>query len=83
MCKSTWTHFSGFKGWVNPFAKVTGCLSVCLSVPKDLANRWTEMVLLYNVFFIILGRFITILEEGSPKRNQPKERNTKKKLSSR
>ena len=24
------------------------CLSVCLSVPKDLANRWTNIVLLYN-----------------------------------
>ena len=24
-------------------------LSVCLSVPKDIANQWTEMVLLYKV----------------------------------
>ena len=24
-------------------------LSECLSVPKDLANRWTEMGLLYSV----------------------------------
>ncbi len=32
-----------------PFNKITGCLSVCLFVPKDLANRWTYMVLLYRV----------------------------------
>ena len=24
-------------------------MSVCLFVPKDLANRWTDMVLLYMV----------------------------------
>ena len=29
--------------------KVTGCLSVCLSVPKDFANLLTDMVLLYYV----------------------------------
>ena len=28
---------------------VIGCLCVCVSVPKDLANHWTNMVLLYNV----------------------------------
>ena len=36
-----------------PFNKVKGCLCmcVCLSVPKDLANHWTDMVILYSVAF--------------------------------
>ena len=32
-----------------PYTKVTGCLYVCVSVPKDLANRWTDRVLLNRV----------------------------------
>ena len=32
-----------------PYNKVKGCLFVCLSVPKDLANRWTDRVLLNRV----------------------------------
>ena len=32
---------------INPYNKVKGCLSV----QKDLINRWTEMVLLYIVTF--------------------------------
>ena len=28
----------------NPYIKVRGCLSVCLSVAKDLANHWTDMI---------------------------------------
>jgi hypothetical protein len=31
-----------------PYDKVTGSLSVCLSVLKDLANRSTYMVLYYD-----------------------------------
>ena len=32
----------------NPYIKVTARLSVCVScVPMDLANHWTDMVLLY------------------------------------
>ena len=31
------------------YNKVTGCLSVCLFVPKDLVNRGTDMVLLNRV----------------------------------
>ena len=34
-----------------PYNKVTECLFVCLSVPKDLANRWTDRVLLNKVAF--------------------------------
>ena len=29
--------------------KVTGCVSVCLCVPKDLPNHQTDIVILYNV----------------------------------
>ena len=42
-----------------PYNKVKGCLTV---LPKDLANRWIDMVLLYMV---VLGRFIAILGEGT------------------
>ena len=53
--------------WVfkNPYNKVTGCLSVCMFVPKDLANRWTDRILLNMVashrssqegFQLFLGR---------------------------
>ena len=42
------------------------CLSVCLFVTNDLANRRTERVLLYSVAsHIILGRFISILGKAS------------------
>ena len=41
----------------NPYIKVTGCVSVCLFVLNDLANRCTDMIL--------LGRFKTILGEGT------------------
>ena len=34
--------------WIS-YKKVTVRLSVCLFEPKDLANRWTNMVLLYRV----------------------------------
>ena len=34
---------------INPYTKVTECLSVCVFVPKDLANRLTDRVLLYRV----------------------------------
>ena len=37
----------------NPYTKVTGCLCVCvfvcLFVPKDLANNWTDRVLRIRV----------------------------------
>ena len=37
----------------HPYTKVTGCLcvcgSMCLFVPKDLPNRWTDGVLLNRV----------------------------------
>ena len=33
----------------NPYIKLTGSVSVCVCVPKDLANYSTNMVLLYNV----------------------------------
>ena len=33
----------------NPYIKVTGCLFVCVSVPKDIANRRTDRVLLNRV----------------------------------
>ena len=32
-----------------PYKKVTGSVYVCLSVPKDLYNHLTDMVLLYSV----------------------------------
>ena len=28
--------------------RITVCLFVCLSVPKDLCNRWIDMVLLFR-----------------------------------
>ena len=31
------------------FVCVSVCVCVCVCVPKDLANRWTDRVLLYNV----------------------------------
>ena len=34
---------------INSFIKVIGTLSVCVSVPKNFANRSTDMVLLYRV----------------------------------
>ena len=30
------------------YVQVIGCLSMCVCVQKDLANHWTDMVLLYN-----------------------------------
>ena len=50
---------------------------MCLFVPKDLANRWTDMILLYRVASQVLGRFITILGEGTtilPRENSPKKK---------
>ena len=32
---------------LNYYIQVTGCMSVCVYVPKDLINRLTDMVLLY------------------------------------
>ena len=34
-----------------PYVKVTGSVSVCLCVPKDLGNRCNDMVLLNIVVF--------------------------------
>ena len=43
-------NVSDYKIISNPYTKVTGYLSVCLYVlPKDLANRSTDIVLLYRV----------------------------------
>ena len=36
-------------GVIYPYTKVTGCLFVCVFVPKDLANRCTDRVLLIRV----------------------------------
>ena len=38
---------------------VAVCL--CVSILKDIANRYTEMVLLYNVASYVSSEFITIL----------------------
>ena len=38
-----------FLCFVYPYLKVTG--SVCVCLPKDLANLWTEMALLYNIAY--------------------------------
>ncbi len=38
------------------------CLSVCLFVPKDLANRWIDRVLLNRVASL---RSLTILGDGT------------------
>ena len=40
---------------------------ICLSVPKDLANLWTDMVLLYSVISPVQRRFIAILETLPPR----------------
>ena len=46
----------------NPYNKVIGSLSV----PKDLANRQTEMVLLYSVAsHKVLGTFIAVFGVGN------------------
>ena len=37
------------QGYRYPYNKVTGCLSVRLYVPKDHANRLTDIVILYWV----------------------------------
>ena len=45
-----------------PYINLTEFPCVCVSVPNDLTNRWTDMVLLYSENFSrILERFITIL----------------------
>ena len=41
------------------------CVSACLFVPNDLANHWTDMVLLYSVAFHRSFYF------HPPKRNGP------------
>ena len=41
-------HLTYLKSIDYPLKKVTGYVSVCLSVPKDLANHSTDMVLLYS-----------------------------------
>ena len=46
-------------------------MSFCVSVPKDLANRYTDMFLLYRTASHILGEAIT---------TQPKEIGPRKKL---
>ena len=33
---------------IHPYSKVTGYLTVCLCLPKNLANRLTDMVLLFS-----------------------------------
>ena len=33
---------------IHPYRKVTGYLTVCLCLPKNLANRLTDMVLLFS-----------------------------------
>ena len=45
-----------FKGTCNIIKKQGLCISVCLSVPMDLANRWTDQALLYS-FPYVMGRF--------------------------
>ena len=40
---------ANIKQYNYPYKKVTGSVSVCLSEPKDLANRQTDMVLLYSL----------------------------------
>ena len=50
---------------------------MCLFVPKDLADRWTNMILLYRVASQVLGRFMTILGEGTtilPREITPKKK---------
>ena len=41
------------------------CVCVCLSVPKNLANPWTDMVLLYSVALHRSWVFKAIWEEGN------------------
>ena len=42
-------------------------MSVCLFVPKDLANPWTDRVLLNRVAYRSLEGFLTIfLVDGTP-----------------
>ena len=50
------------------------CVCVSLSITKDLANRWTVMVLLYNDAYF--ERFITLL--GSSPSSPLKNENPKK-----
>ncbi len=46
------------------FVRMWVCVSVCLSVPKDLAKCLTGMVLPYNVAYLIgPGSFISIFGE--------------------
>ena len=47
------------------------CVSVWLSVLKDLTNRWTDMVLLHSVATHRSFSFLTILGAGIP--NLPRE----------
>ena len=50
---------------LNPYLKVKGCLSVYLSMAKDLANHRTDMFLLSQCSFSwVLERFITIRGGG-------------------
>ena len=55
----------------NTFSRVmlykSNRMSVCLFVPKDLANRWTDMVLLYSKASPrpLLCRFINILGDDT------------------
>ncbi len=45
--------------------KVTWSVSVCLCIPKDLANYKTKMFLLYILASQVLERFLTNLGEGT------------------
>ena len=54
-------------------------MSLCLFVPKDLANRWTDMVLIYNVASHCSIKFTTIWvtttlpRELAPRKCGPKQ----------
>ena len=67
-----------YKGEYNSFNKVTRCLSICMFVPKDLANCSTDMVLLYRVAFIGPGKvyyYFGRVYHHPTKRNRPKKKN--------
>ena len=51
---------------------------MCLFVPQDLANHWTDMVLLYNVALIGPGKVKIIWGKGQGTTTLPKEVATKK-----
>ena len=55
-------------------------MSVCLFVPKDLANRWTNRLLLNRVASYVPGRFINILEEGTTSTTLQRNNASRKKI---